>query len=55
MTWLSVKEYAQALGVHPETVKRWIAKGDVQAIKIGEKGWWHIAQPTPQDTSNLHS
>jgi excisionase family DNA binding protein len=47
MTWLSVKEYAQTFGVHPETVKRWIAEGKVQAVRIGDKGWWHVATPQP--------
>ena len=52
MTWLSVKEYAQTLGVHPETVKRWIVEGKIQASRHGDKGWWHVATPQPHHVTD---
>ena len=32
---LTVGEVAQRLRVHPQTVRAWIARGDLRAIKIG--------------------
>lgn len=40
--YLSVKEYAFERQVHPETVKRWIYTGRVQAVRTGLLGHWRI-------------
>jgi hypothetical protein len=33
----TASEFAEMMGVHPETVKLWHRKGKVRAVKIGER------------------
>jgi len=33
--YLSPREVADILGIHPVTVRRWIASGQLKAIRIG--------------------
>lgn len=42
--YLSVKEMAEALGVHPETIRNHIRDGNIPAIRIGDsqKSHWRI-------------
>lgn len=35
---LSVKEYAQAWGVHEQTVRRWIKEGILETARHGPRG-----------------
>lgn len=35
---LKIKEAAEILNVHPETLRRWDEKGILKAIKIGKRG-----------------
>jgi excisionase family DNA binding protein len=39
---LTVKEYAAAKRVHPETVKRWCRDGKLPAERVGRLGHWRI-------------
>jgi len=41
--YLSPREVADILGIHPVTVRRWIASGQLKAVRIGRfKGRWFI-------------
>lgn len=51
VTLLSVKEYAQAWGVHEKTVLRWIREGRIEAARHTEKGPWRIRVPRPSPRS----
>lgn len=35
MDYYSVKEIANKVGVHPNTVRNWIESGDLKAYKLG--------------------
>jgi excisionase family DNA binding protein len=35
--YLSVNEAAEALGTHPNTIRRWIAQGKIRAEKFGDE------------------
>jgi len=39
---LSVDEAAELIGVLPETVRRWLRKGEIQGIKFGRL--WRIRE-----------
>jgi len=39
---LHVKEAAARLGVHPVTVRRHIAAGDLEAVRLGENGRYRV-------------
>ena len=39
---LTVKEVAEFVRVHPKTIRRWIANGDLPATRIGRD--WRIAR-----------
>jgi excisionase family DNA binding protein len=40
----TVEEIAQELGVHPDTVRRWIRKGELEAIDLGGSAGYRITQ-----------
>lgn len=40
--YLSVCEVAQLLGVHESTVKRWIHRGWLPAVRFGPAGTWRV-------------
>lgn len=35
MRWLTVRDVAESLKVHEETVRRWIRRGDLVALDLG--------------------
>jgi excisionase family DNA binding protein len=43
-TTYSVAQAAKAIGVHPETLRRWIAAGLIKATRAGERGHYRIPQ-----------
>ena len=45
--YISVKEYADALGIHPNTVRRAIKEGKIAAIRtgIGSRSHFRILRP----------
>ena len=34
---LSIREAAEALGVHPDTISNWVRDGKLRAVKIGRR------------------
>jgi excisionase family DNA binding protein len=40
--WYDVKEIVAMLGVHEQTVRRWIKQGDLDAILFGRKGGYRV-------------
>lgn len=47
----TIPEIAEMLSVHPITVKRWIKKGDLKAIRIGRER--HISEHALQILLNI--
>ena len=41
-TWMSVAEAAEALGVTPGTVRRWLRGGTLEGARFGGR-WWAMA------------
>ena len=41
--WISVAEAARITGRSPETVRRTIHGGAVEAKRVGDRGWWLVA------------
>lgn len=42
--FLSVKEFAKIIRLSPLTVKRWIGRGEIKAIRLGKTGHYRIAR-----------
>ena len=42
-TYLTVKDVARKLNIHPRTVRRMIVDGELPAIQIGKRGDYRIA------------
>ena len=40
--WYDVKEIVAKLGVHEQTVRRWIRQGDLPAILFGRRGGYRV-------------
>jgi excisionase family DNA binding protein len=40
--WYDVKYIVALLGVHEQTVRRWIKQGDLPAILFGRKGGYRV-------------
>ncbi len=40
--WYDVKYIVALLGVHEQTVRRWIKQGDLPAILLGRKGGYRV-------------
>ena len=43
--YLSVKEVAQILGFHPETIKRWARDGKIEVAQAGHYGRIRVKWP----------
>jgi excisionase family DNA binding protein len=43
-TRYTVEEIAEELGVHPDTIRRWIRKGELEAIDLGGSAGYRITQ-----------
>jgi excisionase family DNA binding protein len=41
---LHVKEAAAELGVHPATLRRHIAEGDLEAVRLGRTGRYRVSR-----------
>jgi len=40
--WYDVKEIVAKLGVHEQTVRRWIKQGDLPALLFGRRGGYRV-------------
>lgn len=45
----TVEEIAAALSVHPETVRKWIKAGEIEAIDLGGRAGYRISQAALDD------
>ena len=43
-TYYTVKEVAERLRVHVETVRRWIKAGDLTAVRLGDRTGYRISE-----------
>ena len=41
--WLSVQNVVERLGVHEQTVRRWIKAGELPAYALGDRAGYRIA------------
>jgi excisionase family DNA binding protein len=41
--WLSVQDVVELLGVHEQTVRRWIKSGELTAYLLGDRAGYRIA------------
>lgn len=41
--WLSVQDVVDRLGVHEQTVRRWIKSGELAAYALGDRAGYRIA------------
>jgi excisionase family DNA binding protein len=41
--WLSVQDIVDALGVHEQTVRRWIKTGELTAYLLGDRAGYRIS------------
>ena len=41
--WLSVQNVVERLGVHEQTVRRWIKSGELVAYALGDRAGYRIA------------
>ena len=44
--WLSVQDLVERLGVHEQTVRRWIKAGELTAYALGDRAGYRVA---PED------
>lgn len=44
--WLTVKQIAERLQVHPETVRDWLRDGKLKGYRISSRAGWRV---TPED------
>jgi excisionase family DNA binding protein len=43
-TYLTVQDVANRLSVHPDTVRKWIKTGELEAISLGGTAGYRITQ-----------
>lgn len=48
-TFLTVNEVAKRLSVHPRTVKRWLADGELGGFVLGDRAGWRISEEEYQE------
>ncbi len=42
--WIDVQEVVRRLGVHEQTVRRWIKRGELPAIMFGRRSGYRIRE-----------
>lgn len=53
--YLSVRQFAQTLGVDSGTVRQWINRGRIAPIKIGMDNYFPIGERRPEDLRRTKS
>jgi len=43
-TYLTVKEIAARLRVHPETVRDWIRSGELRGVRLGKRSGFRVSE-----------
>jgi excisionase family DNA binding protein len=46
---LHIKQAADELHVHPSTLRRQIARGDLDAVRLGENGLYRVSRRALED------
>lgn len=47
--WLNVEQIADELGVHVETVRKWIREKQLNAVSLGRRGGYRIRRSALED------
>lgn len=47
--WLDVEQVADELGVHVETVRKWIREKQLNAVSLGRRGGYRIRRSALED------
>jgi excisionase family DNA binding protein len=42
--WIDIQDVVQRLGVHEQTVRRWIKRGELPAIMFGRRSGYRIRE-----------
>ena len=44
MEYLTVQEVAERVKVNPETVKRWLRRGELRGSILGDRAGWRVSE-----------
>ena len=47
--WLNVEQVAGELGVHVETIRKWIREKQLNAVSLGRRGGYRIRRSALED------
>lgn len=47
--WLDVEQVADELGVHVETIRKWIREKQLNAVSLGRRGGYRIRRSALED------
>jgi excisionase family DNA binding protein len=47
--WLDVEQVADELGVHVETIRKWIREKQINAVSLGRRGGYRIRRSALED------
>ena len=47
--WMNVEQVAGELGVHVETIRKWIREKQLNAVSLGRRGGYRIRRSTLED------
>lgn len=47
--WLNVEQVADELGVHVETIRKWIREKQLNAVSLGRRGGYRIRRSALED------
>jgi excisionase family DNA binding protein len=47
--WMNVEQVADELGVHVETIRKWIRENQLNAVSLGRRGGYRIRRSALED------
>jgi excisionase family DNA binding protein len=47
--WMNVEQVADELGVHVETIRKWIREKQLNAVSLGRRGGYRIRRSALED------